>query len=169
MTDNQDRIGTLQAELREIEEAQQAARQVMHRLDASDESLAYARQLGDLDAVFGGGMFSAGSSTTGSTRQTGRCAMSTRRSASCAGELADIGVEGVGEVGIGELHRTLDVWFDNIFSDAMSQSRIKDAARRVEVVGTSLVRLQGELARRTAAVSEELDRLRTEADTAPTS
>jgi hypothetical protein len=158
MTDDQERVEALDAELREIREAQGAARQVLHRLDTSRESLSSARSWGTYDTWFGGGLFSSWikhdriDDADQSMRQVDSALGQLRK------ELADIGVDGVGEVGIGDLNRTLDVWFDNIFSDAMSQSRIKDAARRVEAVGTSLVRLQGELERRRAAVEQELAR-----------
>jgi hypothetical protein len=48
-TDDQERIEALDAELREIREAQEAARQVLHRLDTSRESLSSAGSWGIYD------------------------------------------------------------------------------------------------------------------------
>ena len=64
-------------------------------------------------------------------------------------ELADVGVEGpLGGVGVPPLHRTLDVWFDNIISDLSTQGRIKGATGRVDALGSVLTRVQSTLGRR---------------------
>ena len=72
-------------------------------------------------------------------------------------ELADVGVTEVGPIGVSELNLTLDVWFDNIFSDLTTQSRLRGAADRLNAVGVALVRLQSELNRREQAIQQQLD------------
>jgi hypothetical protein len=46
------------------------------------------------------------------------------------------------------LSRTLDIWFDNIFSDWGTQSRIKDAQSRLTALARTLQAAGGELERR---------------------
>lgn len=46
-------------------------------------------------------------------------------------ELVDVGMDGVGNVGISETTRGLDIWFDNVFSDYSAKQRIQEAATRV--------------------------------------
>jgi hypothetical protein len=45
----------------------------------------------------------------------------------------------VGDVGVTALARSLDVWFDNFFTDIGAQSRLKDADRRLSEVAGLLV------------------------------
>jgi hypothetical protein len=56
-------------------------------------------------------------------------------------ELADVRMEGaaLGGVGVSDLNRTLDVWFDNFFSDMAVQSRLNDADHRLDTIGEALV------------------------------
>jgi hypothetical protein len=60
----------------------------------------------------------------------------------------------LGGVGVTSLNRTLDVWFDNIFSDLAVQSRLKDADRRLDAIGESLVAVRRELHERHMEVAQ---------------
>ena len=72
-------------------------------------------------------------------------------------ELADVGIGPVGGVGIEPLSRTLDIWFDNIFSDFSAQSRIKDAQRRLGGLVDVLGEVDAELGRRLVAARAQLE------------
>jgi hypothetical protein len=147
---------SLAAELKDVEEALAAARTVIYRLNEAAERIRTARQWGTYDTWFGGGLFSSWVK-----RERVDDADLSMRSVDLAladlrTELADVGI--VGEVGVGRLAMTMDVWFDNLVSDLMTQSRLRDAADRVNRVGTAMVRLQSQLERRQAEVRRLLDR-----------
>lgn len=73
-------------------------------------------------------------------------------------ELADVHMGGVslGGVGVGDLTRTLDVWFDNFFSDLAVQSRLNDADHRLDAIGEALVAVRRALNERQQEVAHRL-------------
>jgi hypothetical protein len=73
-------------------------------------------------------------------------------------ELADVHLGGaaLGGVGVTDLTRTLDVWFDNFFSDLAVQSRLADADHRLDAIGEALVAVRRALQERRAEVSDRL-------------
>ena len=77
-------------------------------------------------------------------------------------ELADVGITGVQGVEIGELTRTFDIWFDNIFSDMSVRTRIQEARGRleyalgaVEHIGHKLAAAKQEVEREVAELDAE--------------
>ena len=77
-------------------------------------------------------------------------------------ELADVGITGVQGVEIGELIRTFDIWFDNIFSDMSVRTRIQEARGRleyalgaVEHIGHKLAAAKQEIEREVAELDAE--------------
>jgi hypothetical protein len=146
----------LRHELREIEEAQAAAGRVIAAANDASAKLDSAHAWGTYDTWFGGGLISSlvkhdridqaqdlMGSVDHSLRQLRK-------------ELADIGIDQVRGVEIGDVHKTLDIWFDNIFSDFATQSRISEADERLEAVGHAVRRLQDELVRRRTEVLDEV-------------
>jgi len=73
-------------------------------------------------------------------------------------ELADVGVDGaaVGDVGVSDLTRSLDVWCDDFFSDFAVQSRLKDADRRLSEVAGLLMDVSDSLAQRRIEIESRL-------------
>ena len=64
-----------------------------------------------------------------------------------------MGSAAIGGVGVSDLTRTLDVWFDNFFSDLAVQSRLKDADHRLDMIGEALVAVRRALDERYQEVS----------------
>ena len=67
-------------------------------------------------------------------------------------ELADVGLDTVGDIGITSMTRALDIWFDNIFSDWAVRERIAQAGERVQ----ALQRQLHEVGQRLAAMKEDI-------------
>ncbi len=128
-------------QLREIEEAQDACEAALTSLGQAQRAVDSAQSWGTYDTWFGGGLFS-------SLMKHDRIddAEEFMRAVDAAldrlrRELADIRMEGaaLGGVGVSDLNRTLDVWFDNFFSDMAVQSRLNDADHRLDTIGEALV------------------------------
>ncbi|MFD6135473.1 hypothetical protein [Isoptericola sp. NPDC060257] len=69
-------------------------------------------------------------------------------------ELGDLGEQGVGGVGVDGLTRTLDVWFDTIFTDWSVRNRIAEARDRVAAATRAVHGVRQRLAERSAAEAE---------------
>jgi hypothetical protein len=154
MTDRS--LEELQAESRELDEAVAAIGQARLRVAEATERLGSAHSWGTYDTWFGGGLFSSmikHDRIDDADRAMGQvdAALETVRR-----ELADVGVAPVGGVGVDPLHRTLDVWFDNFFTDMGTQGRIKDAQGRLSGLSTALDRAEEELRRRSTAIEAEI-------------
>ena len=128
-------------QLREIREAQEACEVALTSLGEAQRAVDSAQSWGTYDTWFGGGLFS-------SLMKHDRIddAEEFMRAVDAAldrlrRELADIRMEGaaLGGVGVSDLNRTLDVWFDNFFSDMAVQSRLNDADHRLDTIGEALV------------------------------
>ena len=77
-------------------------------------------------------------------------------------ELADVGVAPLGELGVGDLAKVFDVWFDNIFSDWSVANRIRAAQMRVASTRRVLGELDGRLRQQVEDTDQELARLAAE-------
>jgi len=154
---DQDDGAALRAELKEIHEAQAQLRIAIGNLDNTGTKLREARNWGTFDTWFGGGLFSSWIKREKMRDTELRMRHLDGSLAALRKELADVGVTEVGPIGVSELNLTLDVWFDNIFSDLTTQSRLRGAADRLNAVGVALVRLQSELNRREQAIQQQLD------------
>ncbi len=147
----------LRAEQREVREAIEAIGHAMYRVNEAVERIRSARTLGTIDTWFGGGLFTSLVKRDELDRADVLMRNVDLALAGVRRELADIGVtEELGGVGQDPLHRTLDVWFDNLFSDLATQSRIKDAGQRLETLDSALTRVQSVLGRREASLSERI-------------
>jgi hypothetical protein len=128
-------------QLREIREAQEACEAALTSLGEAQRAVDSAQSWGTYDTWFGGGLFSSlmkhnRIDDVESYMRTVDAALDRLRR-----ELADIRMEGaaLGGVGVSDLNRTLDVWFDNFFSDMAVQSRLNDADHRLDTIGEALV------------------------------
>jgi hypothetical protein len=155
-TDSGRSLDTMRNDLREIEEAQAAARRVTSAASEASAKLDSAHSWGTYDTWFGGGLISSLIKHDRIDQAQDLMSSVDHSLRILRKELADIGIDQVRGVEIGEVHKTLDIWFDNIFSDVMTQSRIRDADARLTAVGDAVRRLQKELARRRQEVLDEV-------------
>lgn len=142
-------------QLREIREARSACEAALTSLAEAQRKVDSARSWGTYDTWFGGGLFSSlikhdRIDQAESYMRTVDVALDRLRK-----ELADVsmGSAAIGGVGVGDLTRTLDVWFDNFFSDLAVQSRLKDADHRLDMIGEALVAVRRALDERFQEVS----------------
>jgi hypothetical protein len=145
---------------RAVEASQSAAGQALDRLNS-------AASWGTYDTWFGGGIVSS-SIKHGRIDDAARAMGAVRASLDVARrELADVALNiaapDLARVGA---NRTLDIWFDNFFSDLGTQSRISDGRASVVALVTALRQAQERVAarsrehqRRTADLSAERDSL----------
>ena len=159
-----DEAAGLRAEQVEVHEALEAIGTALYRLNEARDRLRTARTLGTMDTWFGGGLFTS----LVKRDEMDRADLSMRNVdlalATVRRELADVGVEApLGGVDVPPLHRTLDVWFDNIISDLSTQGRIKSATGRVDALGSLLTRVQSTLRRRERELATRLAALEPEA------
>jgi hypothetical protein len=145
-------------QLREIQEAQDACEAALRSLGEAQRKVDSARSWGTYDTWFGGGLFSSliNHDRIDEAEQYMRAvdeALERLRR-----ELADVHLGGaaLGGVGVTDLTRTLDVWFDNFFSDLAVQSRLADADHRLDAIGEALVAVRRALQERRAEVSDRL-------------
>ena len=156
----QDESRELDQAARAVEASQAAARQALDRLNS-------AADWGTYDTWFGGGIMS--SSIKHDRIDDAARAMDTVRARLelARRELADVAVDitapDLARVGA---NRTLDIWFDNFFSDLDTQSRISDGRASVVALVAALRQAHelvtartGELQRRTADLAAERDAL----------
>lgn len=157
-----ERIGTLQARQVQVAEADAAGRQAWNALQEAARHLGSAGSWATYDTFFGGGMVADMVKHDRLDRAQALMHRADAALARLATELADVGIGAVGEVGITEMTRALDVWFDNIFSDWAVRDRIEQAARRVDALSQAVADVGRELVRRREATDEELAAARAE-------
>jgi hypothetical protein len=146
-------------QLREIQEAQAACEAALASLGEAQRTVDSARSWGTYDTWFGGGLFSSMvkhdriDEAEDYMRAVDAALERLRR------ELADVHLQGatLGGVGVTDLTRTLDVWFDNFFSDLAVQSRLKDADHRLDAIGEALVAVRRALHDRQQEVAQRVD------------
>lgn len=145
-------------QLREIREAQDACEAALGSLTEAQRKVDSARSWGTYDTWFGGGLFSSLikhdriDEAETYMRDVDAALERLRR------ELADVHMDGaaVGGVGVTDLTRTLDVWFDNFFSDLAVQSRLTDADHRLDAIGEALVAVRRALDERHTELASRL-------------
>jgi hypothetical protein len=146
-------------QLREVQEARAACEAALASLGEAQHQVDSARSWGTYDTWFGGGLFSSMikhdriGQAEDYMRSVDAALDRLRR------ELADVHLEGaaLGGVGVTDLTRTLDVWFDNFFSDLAVQSRLNDADRRLDAIGEALVACRGALRDRHTVLAYRLE------------
>ena len=128
-------------QLREINEAQDACEAALTSLGEAQRAVDSAQSWGTYDTWFGGGLFSSLMKHDRIDDAEGYMRAVDAALDRLRHELADVRMEGaaLGGVGVSDLNRTLDVWFDNFFSDMAVQSRLNDADHRLDTIGEALV------------------------------
>ena len=146
MAEHVARIESSTAQLVEVAEAARAVRSARDATSVAQKELGSAASWGTYDTWFGGGLLS--SSIKHDHIDSANNAMARVHSAlgTARKELADVSVAiaapDLSEVGH---NRTMDVWFDNIFSDLGTQSRIQDGQAHVQQLGAELARVDHRL------------------------
>ena len=148
--------GTLRAEVDELIEATAAAGHAGVALEHAARLLGDAGGWATYDTFLGGGAIGdmmkyerldrAGALMREADQALGRL----------AAELADVGIGAVGNVGITEMTRAFDIWFDNVFADWAVRERIAQASARVGQLRHGVAEVARELDRRLAAAQASL-------------
>ncbi|MFN8156324.1 MAG: hypothetical protein U0R68_02805 [Candidatus Nanopelagicales bacterium] len=154
-------LTTSEAEQRELREATAAVQSARAAAGRALEKLDSASSWGTYDTWFGGDIIS--SSIKHSRIDDARATMNAVQTqlAAARRELADVGMDisapDLARVSEG---RTLDIWFDNFFSDLSSQSRIGDGRAKVQQLVRELSAAAGRLQERTREVAATVATLR---------
>ena len=156
LTELATRVGELRARTTQLAEADAAGRQAHRALQEAAQHLGSAGSWATYDTFFGGGLIGDmvkhdKLDRAGSLMQRADLALR-----SLATELADVGIGAVEGVGITQLTKAFDVWFDNIFSDWAVRDRISKANERVQWLLGEVSTIGIELDRRRQATADEL-------------
>ncbi|MFD6179175.1 MULTISPECIES: hypothetical protein [unclassified Isoptericola] len=156
LADVAERTGAWRAEQREIVEAQAAAEAAARALGAAADELRGADGWSTYDTFFDGGALAS----MAKHHRLDQAADLLRRADGALRrltvELGDLGEQGVGDVGVDGFTRTLDIWFDNIFTDWSVRNRIAEARDRVGAAGRAVDAVRQRLAERATAADAEL-------------
>ena len=135
-----DELTTVRAESVEVDEALGAGRRALSQLEDARSELGSADSWSAYDTWFGGGMVSSMVKHDRIDSAAARIASAQRALADFSRELADLGPAHriPSDLGITPMTRTLDVWFDNIFSDLSVRSRIKESSADVDAALSSV-------------------------------
>jgi len=151
-----ERMGVAEAQEVQLAEADTAGRQAWDALQQAARHLGSAGSWATYDTFFGGGMVADMVKHDKLDKAQALMRQADAALGRLAAELADVGIGAVGEIGISEMTRAFDIWFDNIFSDWAVRDRIDQAARRVEELSRAVGGVGEELTRRRAATAGEL-------------
>lgn len=163
-----DDVTTVRASLVEVEEAQAAGRRAAQELDGALELLGSADSWSAYDTWFGGGMISSAVKHDRLDEAGRRVAQAQDALLDFARELADVGPAQAlrADLGVTPTTRTVDIFFDNIFTDLSVRSRIKeslaavgDARRQVGAAMDRLATTDADLRRREAELLARRDAL----------
>jgi hypothetical protein len=125
------RLGELADQGRETDEAIAAGRRVLPELDAADSELRGARSWGQLD-LLGGGLITSLAKHSRIDRARSRVEQAQRCLRDLVRELRDVDFVATDlTIDVGGFLRFADVFFDNLISDWVVQSRIKNALDRI--------------------------------------
>ncbi len=158
-------LASAQVESRELDEAARAVAASQAAADQALERLRSAADWGTYDTWFGGGIVS--SSIKHDRIDDAAQAMGAVRThlERARRELADVALDvaapDLAQVGS---NRTLDIWFDNFFSDLGTQSRINDGRASVVALVTALRQAQERVATRTHELRQRIAALSAERD-----
>ncbi|MFI2102982.1 hypothetical protein ACH436_06800 [Isoptericola sp. NPDC019693] len=151
-----EQAGGWRAQQVEVAQAQAAAEQALGALGAAADELRSADGWSTYDTFFDGGMLASMAKHDRMDRAAGLLREADAALRHLTVELGDLGEQGVGGVGVDGLTRTLDVWFDNIFTDWSVRNRIAEARDRVAAAIRAVEGVRQRLAERSAAADAEL-------------
>jgi small-conductance mechanosensitive channel len=157
-----ERRGHLTAELAEIAEASGAGKRALADLRTAAERIGSARSWSAYDTWFDGGIIASMIKNNRLDDVVNCLRSADRELRTFTTELADVHMQGVQSLQISSFTRTLDVWFDNFFTDLMVRDQIIEAQQKVdqaiEGVKAVLARLDGRKQKR----EDELAQLQAE-------
>lgn len=141
----------------ELDEATAAGRRAAHELAAARGRLGSAESWSTYDTWLGGGLVS---SMVKHDRldDAGRHVVSAQAAlADFARELGDVGAVDTlrADLGVGPTMRTVDIWFDNLFTDLSVRARIKDSAADVDAAALAVRDVLADLERRSGQLAQE--------------
>ncbi|MEL7976519.1 hypothetical protein AAG589_11705 [Isoptericola sp. F-RaC21] len=151
-----EQVGGWRAQQVEIAQAQEAAGRAAQALAAAAGELRSADGWSTYDTFFDGGMIASMAKHDRMDRAAGLLREADGALRHLAVELGDLGEQGVGGVGVDGFTRTLDVWFDNIFTDWSVRNGIAEARDRVGAAVRAVDGVRQRLAERSAAADAEL-------------
>ena len=151
-------LEALEAERRDVREAVAAIRTAMHRINEALERLGTADELGRAD-FWGDGLVSSWIKRDSVDRAAGVMRAVDLELAEVRTRLRAVDVEGTAGLVAGAApHVTgLDVWFDNLVSDALSRRRVRKASVRLDALARVLTRVQSTLNRRDRDLTERIE------------
>ncbi|QKE84285.1 hypothetical protein [Arthrobacter sp. NEB 688] len=152
-----DELARVEAQATELDEATTAGRRAAHELAAARERLGSAQSWSTYDTWLGGGLV-ASMVKHDRLDDAGRHVGAAQTAlADFARELGDVGAVGAlrADLGVGPTMRTVDVWFDNLFTDLSVRARIKDSLVDVDAAALAVRDVLAELGRRSAALAQE--------------
>lgn len=126
------RRGEALAEIEQTDQAGAAGMAAADLLGAAAQLLGEARGWSTWDTFGGGGLLTDMAKYDRLDRVSHVLRQADGALDAFSRELGDVGVGPVGGVGVGELGRVFDVFFDNLFSDLAVRDRIRDAEERVD-------------------------------------
>lgn len=166
LTDLAGEVGELRARSVQVEEADAAGREAHAVLQRTAQHLGSAGSWSTYDTFLGGGMLSSMAKHDQLDQAAALMRQADAALSRLGTELADVGLEAVGVVGIDSMTRALDIWFDNIFTDWAVRERIGQASQRVQLlldqlgqVGQRLAGMKQEIAAGLAEAESERERL----------
>lgn len=129
----------------EVEQAVTAGRTAMAALDRAEDSLRSASSWSDWDTFGGGGVIS--SSIKHDRMDQARSHIEAAKAALTrfAAELDDLGLPGIALPTSDGATRTVDIWFDNIFTDMRVREQIKSSLASVQRVMAHVAETLGDL------------------------
>jgi hypothetical protein len=156
--------GRLSAELTEIAEARQAARDAADGLAEVADILGSASGWSTYDTFFGGGAIASAIKDDKLDQAAGAAARADELLAVLRTELADVAelTPTAPQLPLDGLTRFADIWFDNIFTDFAVRSRIQDAQASVARADDLVAGVQDRLAARADQATARLGALEAE-------
>jgi hypothetical protein len=158
--------GQLTAELKETNEAIQAAAAALDALSQVQERLGSASGWSAYDTWFGGGMIASSIKHERMDAAAQAAAAADQRLAVLRTELADVGDPGLTapQLAVSGGTRFVDVWFDNFFTDIAVGDRIRQAQRQVAESVEAVDRLRARLTSRASTTQARLNAIEAERD-----
>ncbi|WP_433720495.1 hypothetical protein ACQP2Y_35770 [Actinoplanes sp. CA-051413] len=161
LTELAEERGRLSAELKELTEAESAARAAAQALTEANELLGSADNWSTADTFLGGGGLASMIKHSRLDDAAARAAEADRRIAVLRAELRDVDLAVptvAGELGLGGFTRFADVWLDNIFTDLSVRGQIKNGLGQLGQAAQQVGRIRAALA---ARITENRNRLAT--------
>ena len=162
LTELAERRGQLTADLKELTEAEAAARAAARALTEANGFLESADNWSTADTFLGGGALSSVLKHNRLDNAAARAAEADRRLAVLHAELRD--VDGTlpsltGRLELGGFTRVADVWLDNIFTDLSVRGHIKSSLDQLGQAAQQVGRIRATLSARIVENRSELARL----------